>query len=514
MLARSLGRQAYLDAERKRRRTDLSLYRNDFLGFCDLLEIVPKDGQRCTFKPWPAQRAFDAARTGRDIVLKARQVGFTTFEQARDVWHFLTRPGARVVATCQSLTDHGPQKNLSKNFQIFFESLRNQGIKLKFSTETATRWELGDSTLVIEEAGASEAAASKKGRSGRISRLHLTETAFYEYADETLNAMLECVSDPSTGSEIVSESTPNGAAGLFFEQCQAARDGRSAYRFHFLPWFAHPEYTTPPNGHVVEPVTDRERQLVRLGVTPGQLLWFRHKVADKTQDKADQEYPTDPETCFLVSGRTFFDRSATLKLLAAATEPVSRSRYVSTWEPPKPGAAYVISADPAEGVGGDFSGATVYERGTGRHVATLRGQLAPWDFARELAELGRIYNGAVIVVERNNHGHAVLQALLREQKYPRIFEGRDGRPGWLTNEVTRTAALDAFEDAHRRGIWTSPDAVVLGEMLKFIINEKGKAEAARGAFDDMVIASAIGWDALTKPGVARGVMDQPVMAFG
>lgn len=498
-------------------------YGDDFESFCSLLDIVPKTGQRQQFKLWPAQREFNRKRTGRDIVLKARQVGFTTFEQARDVWFFLTRPGARVTATCQSITDHGPSKNLSANYRIFFDSLRRRGLDLKFQTETATEWVLPDqSRLRIEEAGASKAAAEKKGRSGTVTRLHLTETAFYEYADDTLNALIECVPGPETGSEIVSESTPNGAAGCYFDQCQSARSGESGYTFHFLPWFSHPEYAAAvPDGETIEPRTPREKQLVELGCEPSQLLWFRRKVAQKGQDLTDQEYPTDADTCFLVSGRAFFDAIRTKELLTQCREPIEvvevrgNGAYgtLRIWHQPVRGQNYVLALDTSEGTGGDRGAGIVFERGTGRHMATLWGQFKPWELARAGAGVGARYNDAEIAVERNNHGHACLRALDIEQSYSPIWYDRDDKPGWNSTQVSRTAALDSLEQAHRGGEWVTHDADVIGEVRTFIINDDGKAEAAPGAHDDLVIASAIGWDVISKPLAARGMGAEQILPF-
>jgi hypothetical protein len=86
----------------------------------------------------------------------------------------------------------------------------------------------------------------------------------------------------------------------------------------------------------------------------------------------------------------------------------------------------------------------------------------------------------------------VLQAT-KTLGYSRVYRHADDKRGWPTNVVTRPVMLDALEDAHRRGLWSSPDAAVLGQMRKFVVGDTGKAEAARGEHDDLVIAAAIGW---------------------
>jgi len=491
---------------------------SDFRSFAGLLDIVPKSGGRIKLRLNDIQRAYCAARTQRDVVLKPRQIGFTTLEQARDVYHFLTRPGARVVATCQSITDHDPRKLLSKNYEVMFESIERLGVRLNFRTRSGSEWSLADkdASLRIVEAGASEAAAQKKGRAGTITRLHLTETAFYEYADETLNALLECVPAPELGSEIVSESTPNGAHGTFYRQCRNAIAGTSGFRLHFFPWYAAREYAVALEpGERIEPQNERERLLVeRHALSAEQLKWYQRKVAEKgNADLVAQEYPSDVETCFLVSGRCFFDLALLGENLTAAREPVATDERgaLRIWEAPKPGSSYVIGADTAEGGGGDPSAALVYERGSGKHVATLHGQFIPWDFAGLLVKLGRRYNGATLAPERNNHGHAVIQAIQREHKYGALYVHHDGKPGWLTNEASRAPMLDALDAAHRRRTWRTDDRAVLGQMRTFVIGPTGKAEAARGEHDDLVMAGAIGWAVLTRPQARR---DLDVLRWG
>lgn len=498
-------------AEKERRRLD-RVWRGSFETFCSYVDIIPKSGRREKLSLNPIQRKYNATRTARDVVLKPRQIGFTTLELARDVWTFLTKPGARVVVVVQSLTDHSPLKQVSGAIRTMFEGLAAQGIDLRFRIQSLSEWALEgrDATLRIIEAGASEAAAEKKGRSGTITRLHLTEAGFYEYARATMNALLECVPGPEYGTEVVIESTANGAQGWFYEKYKSALSDRDPYTAHFFSWLEQPEYRAElAPGERIEPENDRERELVeKHGATPEQLKWYRGKVADKNADLVDQEYPVDPETCWLTSGRLYFDVDRTKLLLASASEPIA-TRAVGRegshavfriWKHAEPGKAYVVTADPSEGVGGDPGAIVVHERATGEHVATIHGQLSTWEMARVLVDVGRQYNDALVVVERNNHGHAVLQALDRVHEYPRIFRGRDKRHGWLNTEVTRATALEGIFDAHREGTWSSPDRTSLAEMLRFIVTASGRPEAAAGDHDDLVMAHAVALDVLGTPG--------------
>lgn len=496
---------------------------SDRAAFCGLLDIITKDGRREKFVLTLGQKRSLRGRSSRLIVLKPRQIGQTTLEQGLDVHHFITRPGSNTVVVCQSIEGHQPRSTISRRFEIMFAGLARVGLELEFEQRSETRWVLRhgkapNSVLQIVEAGASKASAQKKGRVDTITRLHLTEMSLWEYADETVNALLECVPAHETGSEVVNESTPFGASGKFFEQCQEALSGKSGYEIQFFPWYESAEYSVPLSpGEVVLPANEREKDLVeRRGVKPEQLKWYHRKLAEKgSQELMDQEYASDPDTCFLVSGRGFFDSKRVVAMLVGAKPPkfvneireagITQMRdgkaevpAIRVWHQAVPGEEYVVACDTSEGVGGSAAGAVVLERRSARHMATLWAQIPPWELARFAVALCRKFNNAVLVVERNNHGHTVLRAASAEQKYTRIFCDRDGRPGWLNTAAARAPALDTLEEAVRHRYFTTNDVHLLREMRTFVVDESGKAKGAKGARDDLVLMLAIGYDAICR----------------
>ena len=516
---------------------DLDRWGSDFIGFAALLDVIDKGGQRVKLRPNAIQTAFEVSRGARDIVLKPRQVGLTTWELARDIWFFLTRPGARVVVVCQSDKDDSAVKEISGKLATMFDALKAElGLAFPVRANSATQWTLPgrDASLRIVGAGASEASAQKKGRSGTIHRLHITELAYFEHAAATLNAMLECVPSPEFGSEVTIESTANGLGGVFYDRYQSAKAGRSAYKAHFFRWMDQKEYASPVlPGETVAPANDNERELelAKLGASPEQLKWYRQKVADKGQDLTDQEYPIDEETCWLVAGRLYFDVKRTRQLLARCVEPLEvrpigredSFGVLRVFRRAEAEERFLIICDPSEGVGNHPAGAVVLARATGEHVATIHGQFKTWEMARVLVEVAREYNLAKLVVERNNHGVAVLQALVREQHYPKtlIYQSKNHKElGWWSSEVSRAAALESLHDAHREGRWTTPDRLVVGEFLRFIVNKKGRAEAASGGaandggdgggipHGELVICMAIGQDVLSSPNAMLAALQQ------
>lgn len=520
--------QAQLEIRRRQaRKADhlrdtIAGWKKDFLSFTKLLDVITKDGTRLPVQPSPILTAFEIARTGRDYVLKPRQVFMTTWELARDIYFFMTRPGARVVVLCQSDKDNSAPKEISARLVTMFEGLRRNCPEAPFAKVSDTRWVRTDGSggvLSILGAGATEKSASKKGRSGTIHRLHVTEVAFFEHAYETLTAILECVPGPEMGTEITFESTPKGAAGFFYEGYLAAKDGavapgqagKSGYAAHFYRWFEQPEYRSKlVDGEVIVPQSEREKELVETHkVSQEQLKWYRQKVADpsKGQAKVDQEYPSDEETCWLFDGRTFFDKDALFKLRSQCRPPidVKLAGAFKVWARAEEGKQYVLSIDPSGGNGGDPAAALVLEKDTGRHVASLHGQFAPDVFAKHCALIGWAYNKALIVVERSS-SHALVHYTLAQWErpnndgkgYPNIYCDRDRQLGFKVTPASRPGILDAIEAAVRTGTFHTYDVEWVKEAQLFIVLDE-KPQNAPGAHDDRIMALAIGWALLQVP---------------
>jgi hypothetical protein len=118
---------------------------------------------------------------------------------------------------------------------------------------------------------------------------------------------------------------------------------------------------------------------------------------------------------------------------------------------PAPGRRYVIGADPAEGnPTSDESALAVLDVDSGEDVAFLAGRFEPATFAAHVDAVGRFYHHAPIMVERNNHGHAVLLWLRDNSGLTRLC-GHDGLPGWHTTTKGKALLYDRAGEALRDG---------------------------------------------------------------
>lgn len=446
----------------------------------------------------------------------------TTWELARDIWWMITRPGSKVTILCQSDKDNSAVKAISNRISVMLGTdeaakldpeakfgLLGKYPELGVVQQSTTVWTCGTSILSIIGAGATEKSANKKGRSGTIHRLHVTEVAFFEYADQTLTAILECVPPHSPNNEIVFESTPLGAAGYFYEKYHVAKTGANGYKAHFFQWFNQAEYQSAlAEGETVVPENEREKELTKLyGIKPEQLKWYRQRVVDKGQAKVDQEYPSDEQTCWLFEGRLFFDRDA-LSKHRSKSKPHIAGRFAGAlriWKKPSPDRSYAIGGDPSNGVGGDPVSATVIDRDTGEHVASLHGQFTADRFGEMLAAIGAEYNYALVVLERSSSYQAVFNSMAVWKRpggektgvgYPNIFYDNDKRPGFKVSSTSRPAMLDALEEAIRKepgkGGFETFDVEFVNEAFLFIVSDE-KPQAAPGAHDDRVLSAALAW---------------------
>jgi hypothetical protein len=505
-----------------------------FVNFCALLTVKDKSGRYVPFVLNSVQRTYLAARTAMDIILKPRQVGMTTLLLALDIFHFLTKPGVNVTIVCQSKDDNKPQNDLCTEIDRHFERLESMGVKIEFSEKRKGVWKLATgASLSVIVAGASPKSADKIGRSGTIHYLHATEIAFWDIPEMTWNALKQCVPPAEFNPSVVIESTPNGASGLYFEEFKAASEGRTQFKSHFFPWFEQREYRTPLlQGEEIVPINALEERL-----EPEQIKWYRRMCEGESGHLAQQEYPSDPDSCFLTQGRSFFDAAKVLPMVAAALhkEPlltyvvgksglISRSnaksasstfpqlRSIRIFRRPEKGREYVLSLDPSEGVGLDASGGAILERGTGKHCASIWGQYKTEELAMVAARVAKEFNHAQIAFERNNHGQAVRVALMsKDIRYGNVFYDHDGKMGWLNTLQSRTFALDCFEQAVRLGHFTTDDLWLLREMKDFIVTEtasgKTRADHERGKHDDLLFSNVIGWSVISRKRTRRDAMD-------
>jgi hypothetical protein len=321
-----------------------------------------------------------------------------------------------------------------------------------------------------------------------VQNLHCSELARWPGNAADILAGIRAAMAP--GGEVVLESTPQGVGGCFYEEWRKAHETRTVR--HFFPWWMEQRYRAEPVDE--KSLTDEERGLMeRHGLKLSQIAYRRQIRAD-FRGLTAQEYAEDEESCFLASGESVFELAAVEMRFRTAPEPAERRRNgeLEIWLPPLKGKQYLVAVDPAGGGSdGDYSAAQVLEMETGLQCAEFAGHVGGLELARFVTGLAAEYNGAWLVVERNNHGSGVLALIETACRYRRIFR-QGGQPGWLTTSVSRPSMIGRLDAALVDAPEIFQSRLLLGECRSFVRLPNGGMGAQSGSHDDRVMAMAIG----------------------
>jgi len=457
-----------------------------------LLRVRNRYGKHVPLRANAAQAQYELRRGASNIVLKARQMGITTWVAGRFFLKTITQPGTLTVQVAHT------QEAAESIFACVHRFLRGLPASMRtgpLKTARASARQIVfpslDSEYRVESAGDRNA-----GRGATIQNLHCSEVARWPGDAREILAGLRAAL-PATG-ELVLESTPNGADGCFFEEWQRGADrpgSRDGLVRHFFPWWLETEYAA---GAVEEcDWTEEERVLALRNDLTGAQIGYRRRIAGTFRGMARQEYAEDADACFLSSGDCVFDPLSIDGLLRALSAPTASrdGGELLVWFPPLAGKRYLVAVDPAGGgAEGDYSVAQVLDIGTGMQCAELRAKLDPLELAHRAAALGEEYGRAMLVVERNNHGAGVLAYLKSVCRYPNIYK-QDGQDGWLTSSLTRPAMLGRLAAALVEGVGVFHSRRLLQECRTFVRLRNGKTGGQAGQHDDCVMAMAIGLEA-------------------
>jgi hypothetical protein len=448
-----------------------------------LLRVRTREGRTAPLRANAVQRTFELRRRERNIVLKARQMGLTTWAAARFFLKTITQPGTLTLEVAHT------QEAAEEIFRIVHrfldwlpEPLREGPLRTSRVNVRQIVFPEMDAQYRVVSAGERNA-----GRGLTVQNLHCSELARWPGDPAETLAGLRAAMAP--GAELILESTPEGVGGCFHEEWQKA-DETGMVR-HFFPWWMERRYRAKAVAEAS--LTEEERDLRMRQRLDLEQIGFRRQIRADFRGLARQEYAEDAESCFLASGDSVFELSAIEARLATAPEPVElrRNGELEIWLPPVKGKEYLVAVDPAGGGSeGDYSAIQVLEMETGLQCAEFTGHVGGLELAWLVTRLAAEYNRAWLVVERNNHGSGVLALIETVCGYARIYR-QQGQAGWLTTSLSRPAALGRLDAA----LVEKPECVMsrrlLGECRSFVRLPDGGSGARPGTHDDRVMAMAI-----------------------
>ncbi|WP_421173978.1 terminase [Aeromonas enteropelogenes] len=508
----------------------------------NLYMIENEQGELVRFRLRPAQELLFRTMWWLNIILKARQLGFSTAIDIYLLDEALFNKNLKCGIIAHDLTAAG--EIYRTKIEIPFDNLPSW---LKTQFKVVTRRGGANGGYILFRHGSSIQVATSF-RSGTVQRLHVSEhgkicAKYPEKAKELRTGTLQAI---HPGAVAFIESTAEGVGGDFhalsMRALELAKVGGALthldWKFHFFAWWQDPKYRTdvPANGITMSKAQaayfDAVEQAIGCTISPEQRQWYVLKEVS-LGDEMKQEFPSTPLEAFLTSGRRVFAPAATMRAEGACRapelvydiDPVTGNReranspetldeqgqrtlmnMLLVWELPDQEEDYAIGVDIAEGLEhGDRSSFDVVKRSNGEQVAHWFGYLDPGLLAMLASHIGRWYGSkaygpAFVGPERNNHGHAFLLRLrdiyptrrIYAQEYiDRESDDETDRLGWLTTAQSKPIIVDGLKALLRSGQSGIRWIGTVHEAACFVYDKRGRMNAQDGCFDDQLMSFMI-----------------------
>lgn len=444
------------------------------------LKIVDKNGELVPLVLNNAQRTINNELQNSNYIkiLKARQLGSTTFIAARFFWEALFYPNTRIAVVAHTSI---AVKSIFSIYQRYYDNLP------KFLKVERTKASVNEMEFVHGGFIKVDTANSQNFRGSTFSRIHASEAAFWQDMNSTIQALFQTASN---NSQIILETTPNGLNEfyLFWKD-------DNAFTKLFLSWLDHEEYRVKRNPRIKETDTIKEF-LAECKLTKQQKYWFLRTLKVKCANNLltfKQEYPVFEKDAFLGSGSFVFPR------IAANLAPPPEKFGWMVFQAPHRYATYVMGVDTASGSpNGDFSAIAILDvtnKDKPLLVATYYDRVSLKEFSRQVKNILNKYQ-ALVVVERNSYGQAIAEDLAqtgypylyRDTKFDKLTNRFTDKIGFYTGQATRAVLISRLISAIADKQMSVPCPRLQYEFTNFIYNEKGKPEAEGGFHDDLVIS--------------------------
>jgi hypothetical protein len=435
--------------------------------YCHIYDAV--SGEWVPFRLWPAQITTiqTIANNRLTVILKARQLGLTWLVLGYALWLILFRPAATVLLF--SRRDDEATDLLGTRLRGMYDRLPAWLKVRSFSVDNDHEWALSNDSRVL-------AFPTTAGDSYTATLAIVDEADLVPDLDSLMRAVKPTI-DGGGRMVLLSRADKTKPLSPFKRIYQGATQKKTEWVSVFLPWNARPDRNA---------------------------AWYDSQKADVlyrtgSPDDLHEQYPgTDAEA---LAPRSLDKRLPPewLKKCYEPREPLIPGSVhgmrppalpgLVVYAPPIAGRRFVVGADPAEGnPTSDPSALVVLALDTGAEVASLTGRFEPATFASYVTAVARWYQGAPVMVERNNHGHATLLWLRDNAPDVHRLYGDDRKPGWNTTTKSKAMLYDNAGEALRDGE-TVIHSLNLYTQLASI--EGSTLRAPEGQYDDRAIAFAL-----------------------
>lgn len=490
--------------------------------------MTDKDGSVIKWHLWPVQAELleEWSRGDSTVAVKSRQLGITTLSAHFALWEVIFKPAVRWHAVSQNEAsakdlmtrlrvtidrlpkwmierarsrDDVPSQDLDNNQSKRARRRRsgNSSASKIGATDAITRFSCGLSELLV-------LTSTPESVQGKAGKFILDEFSKHKQQKRIYHLLLPAFDG---GGQAIIIANGNGE-DTFYSIYQAAKREKNRFSPHFYGWQCDPR---------------RDQD------------WYESTKEDFLLDnpEADEysfmaQYPSTEEEAFYITGNSRFKLSVINKISKTIREEKiehhiglldkdtagyngftfekHRGGRLKLWLPPVPPGVYIIGVDPAGGVNdGDYATAEVCRFWREfkpespnillEQVAEYQAKVEPTYLSMIVERLGRWYNNAFIVVEKNNHGGTVLSRL--KEEYTNLYQ--DKNTDWLVDEDrdrfgyhqsarSKAEMVDSLAEWLYSGSLKVNSTVAITEMARYEVRENGTTGAPKGMHDDLVVA--------------------------
>jgi hypothetical protein len=476
------------------------------------------------------------------IYHKVRQSGISTLCGAYALWYAMFNSDKTILIV--SKKDDDAKDFLRKNVRFIYDFLP-KWMREVWSIDPDRGGNNNVHELVFPNGSriVSLTAAPTVMRSHAASLYIIDESAFIQDMDRMWEGAAPTLTH---GGRCIVISTPNGMGNWYARTVRDAQHHKNDFKLIEVDWwdmdwqiryrdeFGNDRLIAPTHG--IRKSTPDE--MVKYGGSEWVSPWLEEQYRILSSDGDDKKFRQEVMHEFLGTGDTILTRETLARMNKGVAPPekmVGKVSYKSPnteevypldfknklwiWQRPVRGDEkkgelphiYTLGADCSPGEGdGDPSAIVVWDLNTKEQVAELELRVDTKTFAKMIDFLGRAYNDALVIVERDAWGQTVLKELTEVLVYHNLFrfvkeknnlkkvwERYGYPPGTLHKAAMNANMVQCLSSIG--GFKTKSERLCREAEIYIQINAvKVGAEPGHGNHDDIIIAAGIGLVAVAQ----------------
>jgi len=267
----------------------------------NLYQIVNKQGKLIKFELNWAQKELYEDIWYCNIILKARQLGMSTFVCMLFLDRCLFNPNVSAGIIAHTVDD---AQAMFRRVKLAYDSLPVE-IRSQITADN-------DTAQMIKFSNGSSLRVGTSLRSATFQYLHISEFGKIcaKYPDKAREIVTGALNTVDAGQYIFIESTAEGREGYFYDMCKKAQDDAKSkrklskldFKFHFFPWHREPGYRIGNTFPVDTEMQTYFDHLITIGIhlDDEQKAWYIAKEQAQKEDMR-REYPSTAEESWSVS---------------------------------------------------------------------------------------------------------------------------------------------------------------------------------------------------------------------